>query len=71
MFSVPSSVYWIAQRYKLPVLTVVLNNGGKAIWQQGDHPLVTDVAEQDGTHHVNHSSSSILMVLAQPWTITS
>ncbi|KAL8818104.1 MAG: hypothetical protein Q9191_008013, partial [Dirinaria sp. TL-2023a] len=28
LFSVPSSVYWISQRYKLPVLTIVLNNGG-------------------------------------------
>ena len=29
LFSVPSSVYWIAQRYKIPVLTIVLNNKGK------------------------------------------
>ena len=29
LFSVPGSVYWISQRYKLPVLTVVLNNRGK------------------------------------------
>lgn len=28
MFSVPSSVYWISQRYQIPVLTVVLNNKG-------------------------------------------
>lgn len=28
MFSVPGSVYWIAQRYNIPVLTVVLNNKG-------------------------------------------
>ncbi|QBR90291.1 thiamine pyrophosphate-requiring protein [Microbacterium wangchenii] len=27
-FSVPSSTYWIAHRYGLPVLTVVLDNGG-------------------------------------------
>ncbi|MFD1717407.1 thiamine pyrophosphate-requiring protein [Georgenia deserti] len=27
-FSVPSATYWIAQRYGLPVLTVVLDNGG-------------------------------------------
>ena len=31
MFSVPSSVYWVAQKYKLPVLTVVLNNKGGSI----------------------------------------
>lgn len=29
LFSVPGSVYWISQRYKLPVLTIVLNNNGK------------------------------------------
>lgn len=29
LFSVPGSVYWIAQRYNIPVLTIVLNNQGK------------------------------------------
>jgi thiamine pyrophosphate-dependent acetolactate synthase large subunit-like protein len=29
LFSVPSIVYWIASRYGIPVLTVVLNNRGK------------------------------------------
>lgn len=28
LFSVPGSVYWIAQRYNIPVLTIVLNNKG-------------------------------------------
>ncbi|CAG8975623.1 hypothetical protein HYALB_00008382 [Hymenoscyphus albidus] len=28
LFSVPSSVYWISQRYNLPILTIVLNNKG-------------------------------------------
>ena len=28
MFSVPGSVYWISQRYDIPILTVVLNNKG-------------------------------------------
>lgn len=28
LFSVPGSVYWIARRYNIPVLTVVLNNKG-------------------------------------------
>ncbi|CAK1366158.1 unnamed protein product [Cercospora beticola] len=28
MFSMPSSVYWIAQRYGIPVLTILLNNDG-------------------------------------------
>ena len=29
LFSAPSSVYWIAARYGIPVLTIVLNNRGK------------------------------------------
>lgn len=29
LFTVPGSVYWIAQRYNIPVLTIVLNNEGK------------------------------------------
>lgn len=29
MFSVPSTVAWISQRYNIPVLTIVLNNKGK------------------------------------------
>ncbi|KAL5116188.1 hypothetical protein ACEQ8H_005965 [Pleosporales sp. CAS-2024a] len=28
LFSVPGSVYWISQRYQIPVLTIVLNNKG-------------------------------------------
>ncbi|KZM22735.1 uncharacterized protein EKO05_0000784 [Ascochyta rabiei] len=28
LFSVPGSVYWIAQRYRIPILTIVLNNKG-------------------------------------------
>lgn len=28
LFSVPGSVYWISERYKIPVLTIVLNNKG-------------------------------------------
>ena len=29
LFSVPGSVHWIAKRYNIPVLTIVLNNKGK------------------------------------------
>jgi thiamine pyrophosphate-dependent acetolactate synthase large subunit-like protein len=29
LFSVPGSVYWIAKRYNVPVLTIVLNNKGE------------------------------------------
>lgn len=31
LFSVPGSVYWIARRYGIPVLTIVLNNKGESI----------------------------------------
>ncbi|KAL9063160.1 MAG: hypothetical protein Q9157_008379 [Trypethelium eluteriae] len=30
LFSVPGSVYWIAARYDIPILTIVLNNRGAA-----------------------------------------
>lgn len=30
LFSIPASVYWIAQRYEIPVLTIVLNNNGES-----------------------------------------
>jgi thiamine pyrophosphate-dependent acetolactate synthase large subunit-like protein len=28
LFTVPASVYWISQRYSIPILTIVLNNNG-------------------------------------------
>lgn len=31
LFSVPGSVYWISHRYKIPVLTIVLNNKGMSL----------------------------------------
>lgn len=31
LFSVPGSVFWIAKRYRIPVLTIVLNNNGKLV----------------------------------------
>jgi len=30
LFSIPGSVYWISKRYKIPVLTIVLNNNGES-----------------------------------------
>lgn len=30
LFSIPGSVYWIAHRYKIAVLTIVLNNNGES-----------------------------------------
>ncbi|EEP81673.1 conserved hypothetical protein [Uncinocarpus reesii 1704] len=37
LFTVPGSVYWIARRYKIPVLTIVLNNNG---WNAPRHSLL-------------------------------
>jgi thiamine pyrophosphate-dependent acetolactate synthase large subunit-like protein len=34
---VPGSVYWVAQRYSIPVLTIVLNNKG---WNAPRHSLL-------------------------------
>lgn len=31
LFCVPGSVYWISQRYNIPVLTIVLNNKGEIL----------------------------------------
>ena len=39
LFSVPGSVFWIAQRYGLPVLTVVLNNKGSSVTLPFPRPL--------------------------------
>ena len=41
LFSVPGSVYWISQRYKIPVLTIVLNNNGNSFFSQDSPPLLT------------------------------
>lgn len=43
LFGVPSSVYWIASRYGIPVLTVVLNNKG---WNAPRHSLM--LVHKDG-----------------------
>ena len=29
LFSIPGTVYWISERYKISILTIVLNNGGR------------------------------------------
>lgn len=73
LFSVPGSVYWISQRYKLPVLTIVLNNQGELSYQflrpshRPNHHAcgyLTD-ASQAGTHPDARSSSSTRTAWAQ------
>lgn len=46
LFSVPGSVYWIAQRYNIPVLTVVLNNKG---WNAPRRSLLLVHPEGEGS----------------------
>ncbi|KAG8528483.1 uncharacterized protein KY384_007401 [Bacidia gigantensis] len=46
LFSVPGSVYWISQRYKLPVLTIVINNKG---WNAPRRSLLIVHPEGEGS----------------------
>ena len=50
LFSVPGSVYWIAQKYDLPVLTVVLNNKG---WNAPRRSLQLVYPEGEGSRATN------------------
>ena len=67
LFSIPGSVYWISQRYKIPVLTIVLNNAGM-FFPHTAYPQVTwccsetDIL-QVGTLRKDHFSSSTQRVL--------
>ena len=50
LFSVPGSVYWIAQRYNIPVLTIVLNNNG---WNAPRRSLLLVHPEGEGSKVTN------------------
>lgn len=50
MFSVPSSVYWISQRYSIPILTIVLNNRG---WNAPKKSLLLVHPEGQGSRATN------------------
>ncbi|MGO2110449.1 MAG: thiamine pyrophosphate-requiring protein, partial [Pseudoclavibacter sp.] len=53
-FSVPSSTYWVADRYDIPVLTVVLDNGG---WAATKRNLIRqhggEAADSSDRYYVN------------------
>lgn len=79
LFSVPGSVYWIAQRYNIPVLTIVLNNQGKLlspvhtityVRQANNDPFPFFSFPKAGMPHVSLCFLSILMAKAPKW-ITS
>lgn len=63
LFSVPGSVYWISQRYKIPVLTIVLNNQGKCIFVPDLPCLCTTYFELSLIMYINR--------LARTKTLTS
>ncbi|KAL2825217.1 hypothetical protein BDW59DRAFT_172498 [Aspergillus cavernicola] len=50
LFSVPGSVYWIARRYKIPVLTIVLNNKG---WNAPRRSMLLVHPNGDGSRATN------------------
>lgn len=50
LFSVPGSVYWISERYKIPVLTIVLNNHG---WNAPKKSLLLVHPEGEGSKATN------------------
>ncbi|KAF2401741.1 thiamine diphosphate-binding protein [Trichodelitschia bisporula] len=50
LFSVPGSVYWIARRYGIPILTVVLNNKG---WNAPRKSLLLVHPEGEGSRVSN------------------
>lgn len=50
LFSVPGSVYWICQRYGIPVLTIVLNNKGRFLLMEYMRILVAVTNDGTGWH---------------------
>ncbi|KAL2852011.1 hypothetical protein BJY01DRAFT_260337 [Aspergillus pseudoustus] len=50
LFSVPGSVYWIARRYNIPVLTIVLNNKG---WNAPRRSMLLVHPNGDGSRATN------------------
>ncbi|KAI9696272.1 MAG: hypothetical protein M1836_005825 [Candelina mexicana] len=59
LFSVPASVYWISQRYKIPILTIVLNNKG---WHAPRRSLLL----VHPTGHASKASNSDLNISFAP-----
>lgn len=50
LFTVPGSVYWIARRYNIPVLTIVLNNKG---WNAPRRSLLLVHPDEAGSRATN------------------
>jgi thiamine pyrophosphate-dependent acetolactate synthase large subunit-like protein len=50
LFSIPGSVYWIARRYQIPILTIVLNNKG---WNAPRRSLLLVHPDGEGSKATN------------------
>ncbi|KAK1676179.1 thiamine pyrophosphate enzyme [Colletotrichum godetiae] len=50
LFSVPGSVYWIAKRYSIPILTIILNNKG---WNAPRRSLLLVHPDGEGSRATN------------------
>lgn len=50
LFSIPGSVYWIARRYNIPILTIVLNNKG---WNAPKRSLLLVHPDGEGSRATN------------------
>lgn len=50
LFSIPGSVYWIARRYNIPILTIVLNNKG---WNAPRRSLLLVHPDGEGSRSTN------------------
>ncbi|KDN64888.1 putative thiamine pyrophosphate enzyme [Colletotrichum sublineola] len=50
LFSVPGSVYWIAKRYNIPILTIILNNKG---WNAPRRSLLLVHPDGEGSRATN------------------
>lgn len=67
MFGCPGTVYWIARRYNLPTLTIVLSNKGASTAEHVQllYPI-TNTEEKAGTHPGTRSSLSTPTGMVQP-----
>ncbi|KAG9243345.1 acetolactate synthase [Calycina marina] len=43
IFSVPGAVYWISQHYKIPILTILLNNNDQSIASCPPKPIISKI----------------------------
>ncbi|WP_258000493.1 thiamine pyrophosphate-requiring protein [Bacillus sp. Marseille-P3661] len=66
LFSVPSTVYWMARRYNAPILTVIFNNQGWNATKQNALKIYPDgIANRDDRFWVNFEQPADLSKIAE------